>query len=134
VNPVATLFKNVLLLGSILISAIALVGSIIGFLGFGGRGVLSALIGAAMATVFVSLTATSVWFGSRLSLAGFFAIVLGGWILKLVLFLILVVLLRNSDFIVGGVIFFTLVSAVLGSLAVDAWVFTRSRIPLISGE
>ena len=133
-NPVATLFKNVLLLGSILISAIALVGSIIGFLGFGGRGVLSALIGAAMATVFVSLTATSVWFGSRLSLAGFFAIVLGGWILKLVLFLILVVLLRNSDFIVGGVIFFTLVSAVLGSLAVDAWVFTRSRIPLISGE
>jgi hypothetical protein len=134
VNPVATLFKNVLLLGSILISAIALVGSIIGFLGFGGRGVLSALIGAAMATVFVSLTATSVWFGSRLSLAGFFAIVLGGWILKLVLFLILVVLLRNSDFIVGGVIFFTLVSAVLGSLAVDAWVFTRSRIPLIQGE
>lgn len=133
-NPVATLFKNVLLLGSILISAIALVGSIIGFLGFGGRGVLSALIGAAMATVFVSLTATSVWFGSRLSLAGFFAIVLGGWILKLVLFLILVVLLRNSDFIVGGVIFFTLVSAVLGSLAVDAWVFTRSRIPLIQGE
>ena len=133
-NPVATLFKNVLLLGSILISAIALVGSIIGFLGFGGRGVLSALIGAAMATVFVSLTATSVWFGSRLSLAGFFAIVLGGWILKLVLFIILVVLLRNSDFIVGGVIFFTLVSAVLGSLAVDAWVFTRSRIPLIQGE
>jgi hypothetical protein len=133
-NPVATLFKRVLLLGLVLISAIALVGSIVGFLSFGFRGVVSALIGAAMATLFVSLTATSVWFGSRLSLAGFFAIVLGGWLLKLVLFLILVVLLRNSDFIVGGVIFFTLVSAVLGSLAVDAWVFTRSRIPLISGE
>ncbi len=133
-NSVANLFSRVLTLGTILISAIALIGSLIGFFAFGSRGVLSALIGAGMAAIFVSLTAGSVWIGSKLSLAGFFGVVLGGWLVKLLSFLVLVVLLRKNSDIVGGVIFFTLVAAVLGSLAVDAWVFTRSRIPLISSD
>ena len=129
----SALFKRVLGLGGALIATIAVLGGIFGYLGYGVNGMTSALFGAAMALVFVSLTALSVWLGSKLSLAGFFAVVLGGWLLKLVLFLVLVVVLRQFDFIVGVVLFFTLVAAVLGSLAVDTWVFLRSRVPLISG-
>jgi hypothetical protein len=133
-NSVSQLFKRVLLLGVALISAIALVGSVAGFLAFGIKGLVSALIGAAMATLFVSLTAASVWFASKLSLAGFFGVVLGGWLVKMVSFLVLVIFLRKSEFIVGGVLFFTLVAAVIGSLTVDAWVFARSRIPTIASK
>ena len=133
-SQVAPIFKKVLIWGALLTGFIALVGSLVGFLAFGWPGLASGLIGAGMAFIFVSLTAVSVWIGSKLSLAGFFGVVLGGWLVKLVSFLVLVILLRKSDLVVGPVIFFTLVAAVLGSLAVDALVFTRSRIPLISGE
>ena len=130
----AALFKRVLGLGSALIAAIAVIGSLAGFFSFGVNGLFSALIGAGMCAVFVSLTAASVWLGSKLTLAGFFGVVLGGWLLKLVLFLVLVVVLRQADFIVGGVLFFTLVAAVIGTLAVDSLVFLRTRIPLISEQ
>jgi hypothetical protein len=129
-----SLFKRVLSIGGLLIAAIAALGSLAGYLGFGLNGLVSALIGAGMCAVFVSLTAASVWFGSKLTLAGFFGVVLGGWLLKLVLFLVLVVLLRQADFIVGAVLFLTLVAAIIGTLAVDALVFIRSRIPLVSGD
>lgn len=131
-NSVSQLFKKVLWMGSVLIAVIAIVGSLIGYFGFGEPGLLSAIIGAGMAALFVSFTAISVWLGSKLSLAGFFGVVLGGWLVKMISFLILVVLLRKSEFIVGSVLFFTLVAAVIGSLAVDAWVFTRSRIPVVA--
>jgi hypothetical protein len=52
----------------------------------------------------------------------------------MVSFLVLVIFLRKSEFIVGGVLFFTLVAAVIGSLTVDAWVFARSRIPTIASK
>jgi hypothetical protein len=124
------LFRRVLLWGSLLIAAIAVVASGLGFAFAGGNGLTSALIGAAMALVFVSLTAASVWIGGRLSLGGFFGVVLGGWILKVLLFLVLVGVLRHASFINGPTLFFTLVASVLGSLGIDAFVFMKARLPI----
>ncbi|MEN9752639.1 MAG: hypothetical protein RL670_330 [Actinomycetota bacterium] len=129
---VSQLFKRVVTLGAILIGAIAVVGGVLGYLLFGANGLLSAVIGAAMAALFVTLTAISVWFGSRLSLAGFFGVVLGGWLAKLVVFLVLVVVLRQATFVVGSVLFLTLVAAIIGSLAVDTLVFLKSRLPIVN--
>jgi hypothetical protein len=56
-------------------------------------------------------------------------VVLGGWIVKLVGFMVLVASLRTADFIVGPVLFGSLVVSILGSLALDAIVFTKARIP-----
>lgn len=123
------LFSNILKQGALLILVIAAVGGLTGFLVASLNGLLSALVGAAMALVFVSMTAASVWFGGRLSLGGFFAVVLGGWIVKLVGFIVLVAILRDADFIVGPVLFGSVVASILGSLTLDALVVTRSRIP-----
>jgi hypothetical protein len=123
------LFSNILKQGALLILVIAALGGLIGFLVASVNGLLSALVGAAMALVFVSMTAASVWFGGRLSLGGFFGVVLGGWIVKLVGFIVLVAILRDAEFIVGPVLFGSVVTSILGSLTLDALVVTRSRIP-----
>jgi hypothetical protein len=123
----------VLRLGSILIAGVAVVGGAIGFFAASVAGLVSALIGAAMALVFVSLTALSVWLGGKLPLGGFFGVVLGTWLVKLIGFFILVVVLKSATFIVGWVLFLAIVAAVIGSLAVDAIVVLRSRIPTIQG-
>lgn len=128
------LFAKVLKLSSGLIGAIALLGGLTGWLIAGLPGLVSALIGAAMALVFTSMTALSVWLGGKLSLGGFFGAVLGGWIVKLVLFIVLVASLKGADFIVGPILFVCVVASVLGSLALDAVAVTRSRIPIVNPE
>jgi hypothetical protein len=124
------LFGRVLKLGSLLIAVIAVVAGGLGWLIVGQRGLVSALIGAGMALVFVSLTALSVWLGGKLNLGGFFGVVLGGWLLKVVGFLVLVFVLKHATFINGPVLFFTLVASVLGSLGIDSWVFMKARLPI----
>lgn len=127
-----TVFAKVFKLGSALIGAIAILGSGIGFLAAGLPGLLGALAGAGIALIFVSLTALSVLVGSKLSLGAFYGIVLGGWLLKMVLFMIAISVLRSIEGLNGVAIFATLVASILGSLAVDAYVVTKSKIPAVS--
>ncbi|AOY56282.1 hypothetical protein [Candidatus Rhodoluna planktonica] len=123
-------FKKVLVQGSILIGIIAALGSAIGFAVAGQAGLISALIGAALTLVFVSLTALSVWFGGKLPLGGFFGVVMGGWLVKLVVFLVLAATLKEVDFIDGPVFFFTVVAAIISTLVIDTRIALSARIPL----
>ena len=125
------LFRRVLILGSALIAGIAVIGGLTGYLVAGNAGLTSALIGAALTLVFVSLTAGSVWIGSKLPWAGFFGMVLGGWLVKMIGFAVLIGALKNANFINGPVLFFTLVAAILGTLAVDSVLVLKARIPVI---
>jgi hypothetical protein len=130
-NP-QTVFTKVLKLGALLIFSIAIVGSLIGFFAAGLPGLFGALAGAAIALVFVSLTALSVLVGSKLSLGAFYGIVLGGWLLKMVLFMIAISVLLQIEDLNGVAVFGTLAPSILGSLAVDAYVVTKSKIPAVS--
>lgn len=130
-SPIDKLFATILKQGALLIAVIAAVGGLVGYLVASTNGLISALIGAAMAFVFVSMTALSVWFGGKLSLGGFFGVVLGGWIVKLLGFIVFVAALRGADFIVGPVLFGSVVASIMGSLAIDAVAFTKARIPTI---
>ncbi|MBP6043383.1 MAG: hypothetical protein KA500_02575 [Rhodoluna sp.] len=133
-NSIAQLFGQVLKQGAILIAAIALIGGVIGWFVASTAGLLSALIGAGMALVFVSMTALSVWLGGRLSLGGFFGVVMGGWIVKLVGFIVFVAVLKSATFIVGPILFGCVVASVLGSLALDAVAVMRARIPTVGSN
>ncbi|MFM1957309.1 MAG: hypothetical protein RLZ41_708 [Actinomycetota bacterium] len=126
-----SLFSRVLSLGSALIGAIAIIGGLLGFLFAGAAGLTSALIGASLTLVFVTLTAASVWLGGKLPLGGFFGVVLGGWLIKIVGFAFVIAALKGAEFINGPVLFFTLVAAILGTLAVDSVLVLKARIPVI---
>ena len=127
-------FAKALKLSALLVVSVAAIGSLIGFLVVGVDGLWTALIGSAIALVFTSLTVLSVLFGARLPLGGFYGLVLGGWLLKIVLFAVLMAALQRMDFIHGPTLFFAIVLSVLGSLGIDSWVVLRSRIPTIDSR
>ena len=129
-NPSSTseVFSAVFKQGLLLVIAIAVIGGGVGLLVAGVSGLLSGLIGAALALLFSTMTALSVKFGGKLSLGGFFGVVLGGWIFKMVLFIAIVAALRGANFIDGPVFFFTLVASILGTLVIDSLIVLKSRI------
>ena len=131
------IMKRILAYGGVLAAVIAVVGSVVGYLVAGGRGVVSALIGTAIALVFLGITTASVMIATRVSKGDllnvtFFGIVMGAWLLKFVLFLVVVFLLRGQPWIQPIVLFLSLIVAVLGTLVVDVVVIARSRQPYVS--
>ena len=128
------ILKRILAYGGILALAIAVIGSIVGLIVAGGVGLVSALIGTVMAVVFLGITAASIVLatkvarGDLLSVA-FFGIVMGAWLVKLVVFIVLIILLKDQPWIQTQVLFLTVVIAVIGTLVVDVVVIARSRMP-----
>ena len=127
------LFKNVLGQTALLTGLIASLGSLAGFIVEGINGVVSALMGAGLAFAFGALTVVSMMIGRRLSLAGFFGVVMGGWLIKLIGFALLARSLQGAEFINGPVLFLTLVAAILGSLVIDSIAVLSARIPVVEG-
>ena len=82
-----------------------------------------------MALAFTALTALSVQFGAKLPLGGFFGLVMGGWLLKLVAFIAAIAVLKSAGWVNGPILFFAIVASVLGNLAIDAIVVFKSKIP-----
>ena len=123
--------KRALIYGGILAAAIAIVGSIVGWLVAGSAGVASALVGTGMAVVFLGITAVSILFARKFDIGAFFGIVMGAWLLKFVLFLVLAFALKEQPWIEPTVLFITIVAAVVGTLAVDVIVATVSRVPYV---
>ncbi|CAN5200215.1 hypothetical protein BH09ACT3_BH09ACT3_09770 [soil metagenome] len=131
------IMKRILLFGGILALAIAVLGSIAGYLVAGGVGVVSALIGTAIAVVFLGITAVSILVATRVAQgellsAAFFGIVMGAWLAKFVIFLVLIIVLRDQPWLDTLVLFLSLIAAVIGTLVVDVVVIARSRLPYVS--
>ena len=132
----ASVLGRALVYGAILTVGIAVVGSILGYLAAGMPGLLSALIGAGLTALFMGFTALSIVIASKVtkdepSSTLFFGIVLGMWLLKFVVFIVILVLLRNQPFLEPLVMFFSILAAVIGSLTVDVIAFLRSRVPYV---
>jgi hypothetical protein len=127
------LFKKVLGQTALLTGLIASLGSLAGYFVEGMNGVVSALIGAGLAFAFGALTVVSMIIGRKLSLAGFFGVVMGGWLVKLIGFALLARSLQGAEFINGPVLFLTLVAAILGSLVIDSIAVLSARIPVVEG-
>jgi len=127
------LFKKVLGQTALLTGLIASLGSLAGYFVEGMNGVVSALIGSGLAFAFGALTVVSMMIGRKLSLAGFFGVVMGGWLIKLIGFALLARSLQGAEFINGPVLFLTLVAAILGSLVIDSIAVLSARIPVVEG-
>ncbi len=125
------LFARALRLSGLLAAAIAIFGGVIGIVVYGNPGLVSALLGAAIAMLFGTLTILSIKFGSKLGLNGFYAIVLGGWLIKILLFALLLGVLQGAEFISGPMFFFAVVASVLGGLAIDSYLILSAKLPAV---
>jgi hypothetical protein len=133
-NPV---LRRALGWGGILAAAIAVVGGVLGYAFAVTEGLVSALLGTLIAVVFMGITGASIllanrFAGSDVFVGAFFGIVLGGWLLKFILFIVLVVALRGADWLDPVVLFLAIVAGVIGSLVVDVLVVAKSRLPYAS--
>jgi len=129
--------RRVLVWGAILAAGIAVVAAPLGFLAAGTPGLVGGLLGAAMGLVFMGATAGSILIANRFASsdaypAVFLGVVMGGWLLKLVLFLIVTVLLRDQPWLEPSVLGLTLIVVVIGSLVVDVLVTVKGRMPVVS--
>jgi hypothetical protein len=119
---------------AVVTAALAVIGSVIGYVVAGQDGLWSALAGVVLAAVFLAITGASIlianrWFGDPLYVPIFFGVVMGGWIVKLVLFIVILLALRGQPWIEPAVFFVAIVVSVLASLLVDVVVMVRMRVP-----
>ena len=130
-DDLSSVMKRVLKFGALLVLAILVLGSLIGYFVAGISGILAALAGSLAALAFTGLTALSVLVGSKLSLPGFLGAVLGGWLLKMVLFLIAFTVLNKAEWLTREarpLVFFTIVVAVIGGLILDTRIVSKARL------
>ncbi|MGN8552532.1 UNVERIFIED_CONTAM: hypothetical protein OHV15_08110 [Microbacterium sp. SLM126] len=138
-SPVSStpILRTVLVWAGIVTGGLALVGGVIGYLVAGTDGLWSALVGVLVAAGFLGITVASIlianrWYGDPLYVPVFFGIVLGGWILKFLVFIVILLVLRGQPWIQPTVFFLAVVVSVLASLAVDVVVLMRMRVPHVS--
>jgi drug/metabolite transporter (DMT)-like permease len=127
-------FKKSLIWGAVLAVVIGVVGGVIGGLVDGERGAISAVIGAVVGVAFLCITAASILFANRFAKSEmfvplFFGVVMGGWLLKFVLFLVLAFILRDQPWINPMVFFVTTIVAAVANVAVDSVIALKSRVP-----
>jgi len=132
----STVVARSLKYGTIVTGAIAVVGSLIGYLVAGTNGLASAIIGALLAAIFMGLTAGSVVFANRVAPNGtnlglYFGIIAGTWALKFVAFVVVILLLRGQPWLNAQLFFGAVVIAVIGTLIADALAIQFSRVPYV---
>ena len=116
---------------------LAVVAALIGLSVDGAHGLWSGLVGVLLAVLFLAITGASIlianrWFGQELYVQLFFAIVLGGWLLKAGVFLVALIVLSGQPWISPIVFFVSLLAGVLLSLVIDVVVVLRMRLPKVS--
>ena len=131
-----TILTRALRYGTILTIGVVVVGGIIGYLVGGVPGLISALLGAGVTAVFMGLTSGSFVIASRVAklpegIVVYYGIILGTFILKFVIFLVLVISLRYVSWLNPTVFGFTIIAAVLGTLVVDALALQRGRMTYV---
>ncbi|MCJ1713784.1 hypothetical protein ACLBWP_00270 [Microbacterium sp. M1A1_1b] len=134
-DHVRPIFRRILVQGAVLALALAVVGGVVGFLVAGGPGLTGGLIGAVMSVVFCGLTAVSVllairFSGGQMISGAFFGTIMGMFLVKFVLFIVVLVLLKDRDWVSTPVLAIAIIVGVIGSLVIDVTVIARGRVPI----
>ncbi|REJ06613.1 hypothetical protein DY023_05810 [Microbacterium bovistercoris] len=137
-RPTSTpLLRRTLILSAIATGVLAVAGALIGWAVAGQSGLISALVGVLLAAVFLAITAISIlianhWYGDDLYVPIFFGAVLGGWLLKFVIFLVVLATLRGAPWVQPQVFFFAILAGIVVTLIIDVVVMLRTRMPNVS--
>lgn len=138
-SPVSStpILRRTLIWSAVATGILAVIAGGVGYIVAQGQGLVSGLLGVLLAALFLAITGISIlvanrWYGDPLYVQLFFAIVLGGWLLKLGVFVVVMILLSGQPWIHPMVFFLSIVAGVLMSLVIDVLVLTRMRLPHVS--
>jgi len=105
------------------------VSVLIGYAVAAGPGAWGALIGMGLAAGFFAITVGVALRTAALDVTALGAAVLGSWLIKMILLIVVLVLLRDADFYSRPVLFVTLLLGTIGALVLEAVVVTRTQVP-----
>jgi hypothetical protein len=128
-TALVTPMRRVLRIG-LLASLVALpVAVLIGYLVAGASGAWGAAIGMGIAVGFFAITVGVALGTAGMDTTALGASVLGSWLIKMVLLIVVLVLLRDADFYSRPVLFVSLLVGTIGTLVLEALVVTRTQVP-----
>lgn len=133
-SPAATLgqlFASILRRMLVVTVAITAAGALAGWLASDSRGVWGALIGGGIGLLFCGTTVVSMVVAEGKSPQLLAIVVLGSWLAKMILIIIVLVVLRNMTFYDKYVLAATLGAIVIASLAIEMLAIKSARIPLV---
>lgn len=133
-DAMLALFRRVQKRLLLLTAAVAVVGALIGFLVAGLPGVWGALVAAALGLLFTVTTVATLRLVAGRGPELLQIVIFGGWVLKMVLVVVVMLWLRDLDFYDRGVLFGTLVAVVLGAVAVEIVTVVTARLPYVDVE
>jgi len=114
-----------------LLAALTVLGVGIGALVAGRPGVWGALIGVGLALVFSGTTIVSMLVTARASVQRLAAVVLGAWLGKVVVVIVVLALIQDRDFYDKPVLAVVLLIGVVGSAVLDYRAVSRGRVPYV---
>lgn len=133
-NPI---LRTTLVWGGIVGTAVIIVAAVVGGLVAGSAGAWSGVLGALVGILFPAFTAISIlianrWYGSPSYLQIFFGVVMGAWLVKFIVVIVLLLVLMQIEWIVPIVFYISLVVSAVLALTIDLLVIARARIPAVS--
>lgn len=138
-SPVSStpILRRTLIWSAVATGVLAVIAGGVGYLVAQSSGLVSGLLGVLIAAFFLAITGISIlvanrWYGEPLYVQLFFAIVLGGWLLKLGVFFLVMVLVSGQPWIHPTVFLLSIVAGVLMSLVIDVVVLMKMRLPVVS--
>ncbi|NYI06424.1 hypothetical protein [Allostreptomyces psammosilenae] len=123
-----TTMNRVLKVGLAGSAAAMLIAAAVGFLAAGAPGVYGGLIGIAVPVAFFGLTAVVGKVTARLALQYLAGAILGSWLLKLIVLMVVLWWLRGEDFYSSGAFFIAFAVGTIGFLAVETTIMLRARM------
>jgi len=135
----SSVVHRALVFGGTVLAGVAVIGSIVGLLAAGTSGLVSALFAAALTALFLGMTTVSIVVAERVtrtskSMGVYFGIVIGAWLLKFVVFVVVLLVTRGAEWLNPFVFFYALIAAVLGSLVADVVALAGARVSAIPAQ
>ena len=120
--------------GLILVAGLAVLGSVVGYLIGGMPGVWGALVGAALAGLFCGATVVSMMLTVGKGAAATGAVVMGGWLVKMVILIAVLAVLSRQDFYDRWVLMVVVMIGAVGSAVLDYRAVKDGRIPYVQPD
>jgi hypothetical protein len=129
---VSAVFRRALRDMGVLVAACLVLGVGIGYLVAGTPGVWGAVIGAGIALLFSGTTTLSMLLTSHTAPGRMMAVIMGTWLGKLAVVIVLLAVLRGMDFYDRYVLAAVVAVAVIGSALLDYRAVARGRVPYVT--